>query len=77
MYPAHTSHLFQVLDVLLFGRLKAFKKYLANDGAEDREVDHILRILRAYEAAATSMTIRDHERRPVSVIRGGTKLLTL
>lgn len=57
-YPAHTSHLFQVLDVLLFGKLKAFKKYLARDTTEDREIDHILRILRAYEGVTTSMTIR-------------------
>jgi hypothetical protein len=57
-YPPHTSHLFQVLDVLLFGQLKVFKKYLPEDNNENREIDHILRIFRAYEGATTSMMIR-------------------
>jgi hypothetical protein len=57
-YTPHTSHLFQVLDVLLFGRLKAFKKYLPKDNNEDREIDHILRISRAYERIITNMMIR-------------------
>jgi hypothetical protein len=57
-YPPHTSHIFQILDVLLFGRLKALKKYLPKDNDEDRETDHILRVFRAYEGVTTSMTIR-------------------
>jgi hypothetical protein len=51
-------HLFQALDVLLFGRLKVFNKYLPKDDNEDREIDHILRIFRPYEGATTSMMIR-------------------
>jgi anti-sigma-K factor RskA len=35
-----------------------FKKYLPRDENEDREVDHILRIFRAYEAVTTSTTVR-------------------
>lgn len=31
IYPAHTSHLFQVLDVLLFGILKRARKYQRRD----------------------------------------------
>jgi hypothetical protein len=58
VYPPHTSHLFQVLDVLLFGRLKVFRKYLPKGDNEDREIDHILRTFRAYEAVTTSMMIR-------------------
>jgi hypothetical protein len=38
--------------------LKVFKKYLPKDDNEDREIDHILRIFRAYEEVATSMIIR-------------------
>jgi hypothetical protein len=50
--------MFQVLDALLFGRLKVLKKSLPKDDDEDREIDHILRIFRVYEGATTSMTIR-------------------
>jgi hypothetical protein len=53
----HTSHLFQVIDVLLFGLLKVFKEYLPKDDNEDREIDHILRIFGACEGATTSMMI--------------------
>jgi hypothetical protein len=38
--------------------LKVFKKYLPKDDNEDREIDHILRIFRAYEEVTTSMMIR-------------------
>jgi hypothetical protein len=47
-YPRHMSHVFQVIDVLRFGRLKMSKKYLPKDDDENREIDHILRIFRAY-----------------------------
>jgi hypothetical protein len=57
-YPLHTSHLCQVLDALLFSRLKMFKKYLPKDDNEDRDNSHILRIFRAYKAVTTSMIIR-------------------
>jgi hypothetical protein len=40
----------QVIDIILFGRLKEFEKYFARDQAEDRKVDHILRIVRADKA---------------------------
>jgi hypothetical protein len=57
-YPPHTSHIFQVLDVLLFGRLKSAKKYLPrNDGAPS-QIDHLVRIFKAYEMVTTSSTIR-------------------
>jgi hypothetical protein len=38
-YPPHTSHIFQVLDVLPFGRLKVLKEYFPKDDHEDREID--------------------------------------
>jgi hypothetical protein len=58
-YPIHTSHPFQVLDVLLFGRLKALKKYFAKDAPEDRDLDHMVRIPWAYEVVVTRMIIRE------------------
>jgi hypothetical protein len=57
-YPPHTSHLFQVVDVLLFGVLKRPKKYQRRDDGLHKEVDHVLRLFRAYEQATTSATIR-------------------
>jgi hypothetical protein len=53
-YPPHTSHIFQVLDVLLFGVLKRGKKYQRRDDSLHRDVDHVLRLFRAYEQATTS-----------------------
>jgi hypothetical protein len=57
-YPAHTRPLFQVLDVLLFRRLKMLTKYLPKDDNEERGIDHILRILHGSEAVTTSVMIR-------------------
>jgi hypothetical protein len=57
-YPPHTSHVFQVLDVLLFGILKRAKKFERRDDRLAPEVDHILRLFRAYEKATTSTTMR-------------------
>jgi hypothetical protein len=57
-YPPHTSHIFQVLDTLLFGRLKAAKKHILRDLSLGRDLDHVLRTFRAYELATTSLTIR-------------------
>jgi transposase len=56
--PPHTSHIFQVLDVLLFGILKKAKKYQRRDDTLRREVDHVLRLFRAYEQATASTKIR-------------------
>jgi hypothetical protein len=57
-YPAHISHIFQVLDTLLFRRLKAEKKRLLRDLNLGRDLDHVMRIFRAYELATTSLTVR-------------------
>jgi hypothetical protein len=57
-YPPHSSHIFQVLDVLLFGRLKSAKKYLRRDTSQVPIVDHVMRVFRAYEQAMTTTTIR-------------------
>jgi hypothetical protein len=57
-YPPHTSQLFQVLDRLLFGRLKGAKKHLVRDLEKSAQLDHALRVFKAYELATTSTTIR-------------------
>jgi hypothetical protein len=38
--------------------LKVFNKYFPKDDNEDREIDHILRVFRAYQGVTTSMMIR-------------------
>jgi hypothetical protein len=56
--PPHTWHLFQVLDRLLFGRLKATKKYIPGADADPTYTDHLVRIFKAYELVTTSTTVR-------------------
>jgi hypothetical protein len=56
--PPHTSHIFQALDVLLFGILKKAKKYQRRDNTLRKEMDHVLRLFRAYAQATTSTTIK-------------------
>jgi hypothetical protein len=57
-YLPRTSYIFQLLDVMLFGRLKSAKKYLPRYQELDPHVDHIIRVFLAYEIATTSTTIR-------------------
>jgi hypothetical protein len=57
-YPPHTSHLFKMLDLLLFGRLKAIEEQLLRDFPSGRDLDHVTRIFRAYEQATTSVIVR-------------------
>jgi hypothetical protein len=70
MYAPHTWDISQVLDLLLFGTLKRHKKYLPRDEDEVREVDHILRIFRPYEAVTTSTRVRDCQEK-VSFLTSG------
>jgi hypothetical protein len=58
IYPRNTSHIFQVLDVLLFGRLKSAKKHLPRDDELDPHLDHAMRVFRAYEIATMNTTVR-------------------
>jgi hypothetical protein len=55
-YPTDTSHIFQVLDVLLLGLLKRSKKFQMRDNGLDAHMDHILRLFRAYETVTASTT---------------------
>jgi hypothetical protein len=57
-YAPHTSHIFQVLDVLLFARLKAAKKYVPRDGTALAVINYLVRIFKAYETITTSTMVR-------------------
>jgi hypothetical protein len=57
-YPPYTSHLFQVLDLLLFRRLKAAKKCIPRTDADPTDTDPLVRIFQAYGLVTTSTTVR-------------------
>ena len=57
-YPPHTSHVFQVLDLLLFGILKKYKKYIPKDDTISPKIDHLKRVFHSYEMSTCSSTIR-------------------
>ena len=57
-YPSHTSHIFQVLDLLLFGVLKVHKKSIQKNDEISPKIDHLYRIFHAYELSTCSTTIR-------------------
>jgi hypothetical protein len=61
MYPPHTSQTFQVLDSLLFGKLKAARKYLSRDFDVRTELYHVMRDCHAYEIATASTIVRASE----------------
>jgi hypothetical protein len=56
--PPHTAHIFQVLDVLLFGILKQAKEYQRRDDTLPRDVDHVLRLFSECEQVIASTTNR-------------------
>jgi hypothetical protein len=58
VFPAHTAHLFQALDLVLFGILKTIKKTTHSDFGNDSVRDQITKLLQAYEQILTSFTIR-------------------
>ena len=57
-YPSHTSNIFQVLDLLLFGVLKAYKKQIRKSAILSPVIDHLFRIFKAYEMSTCSTTVR-------------------
>jgi hypothetical protein len=59
-YPPHTSNLFQVFDLPMFGRLKSPKKYLPRNGQASASIDHIIWIFKAYETVSTSTMVRGY-----------------
>jgi hypothetical protein len=65
-YPPQTSHLFQIFDLLLFGRLKAAQTYIPRADADPTDTDHLLRIFKAYELVTTSTTVSASWKKPDS-----------
>jgi hypothetical protein len=57
-YSPHKSHLFQVLDLVLFGRLKTAKKYIPRADADPTDTDHLVRIVKTYELVTASTRAR-------------------
>jgi hypothetical protein len=65
-YSPHASHLFQVLDLLSFGRLKAAKKYIPRADADPTDAHHLVRIFKAYELLLSARQPGLHGRKPDS-----------
>jgi hypothetical protein len=55
---SYTSHPFHVLDLLLFGRLKAARKYIPRADADPTDTDQLAGIFKAYELVMISTTVR-------------------
>jgi hypothetical protein len=58
LFLAHTTHLFQALDLVLFGALKTIKNTTHGGFGDDSVVDQVPKLLQAYEQVSTSFTIR-------------------
>jgi transposase len=65
IFPAHTSNLFQALDLSFFGALKHIKITIEGDFQDDSLRDVITKLLKSYEKTGTSFTVR------ASFIRAG------
>lgn len=78
-YPSHTSHVFQVLDLLLFGVLKINKKHIQKNDSLSPKIDHLFRIFQAYEQSTCSTIIRSSFKRAGFdyVNKGGLNYLQL
>jgi hypothetical protein len=57
VFPTHTIHLFQTLDLVLFGILKTIKKITHSDFGDDSVRDQITKLLQTYEQVSTLFTI--------------------
>ena len=56
-YPLHTSHLFQVLDRLLFGVMKNNKNYIPDNDDIQSTLQHLYKTFKAYELSTCSLNI--------------------
>jgi hypothetical protein len=63
VFPAHTTNLFQALDLVFFGALKNNKEHLADEPDHSSVHGQIWKLIRAYEQTATSFTIRSSFRK--------------
>jgi hypothetical protein len=58
VFPAHTTNIFQAIDLVFFGAIKKLKATVPGEFGEDSMGEQILKLLQAYEQIVTSMTIR-------------------
>jgi hypothetical protein len=63
VFPAHTTNLFQTLDLVFFGALKKLTETATGEFDDDSMNNQITKLIHAYEQTATSMTIRGSFRR--------------
>jgi hypothetical protein len=63
VFPAHTTNIFQALDLVFFGALKKLKQTATGEFDDESMNDQITKLIQAYEQTATSMTIRGSFRR--------------
>jgi hypothetical protein len=57
-FPPHTSHVFQMLDLVIFGAMKKHKASIEKNRDLNPSADLIFRVFRALELATCSTTIR-------------------
>jgi tRNA(Ser,Leu) C12 N-acetylase TAN1 len=57
-FQAHTTNIFQALDLVFFGALKKLKAIAQGEFDDDSVNDQITKLVQAHEQTATSMTIR-------------------
>jgi hypothetical protein len=58
VFPVHTTHIFQALDLVFFGVLKKIKHTATGESDERSVLEQITKLHQAYEQTATSITIR-------------------
>jgi hypothetical protein len=58
VFPAHTTNIFQALNLVFFGAMKKLKATVPGEFGEDSMDEQILKLLQTYEQTATSITIR-------------------
>jgi hypothetical protein len=57
VFPTHTTHFFQSLDLILLSALKTIKKTTHGDFCDDSVRDQIAKLLQSDEQVSTSFTI--------------------
>lgn len=62
-FPAHTTNIFQALDLSLFGTFKKAKNTIDDNFSEDEVNNSIIKSIQTYEQTATSFNIRGSFRR--------------
>jgi hypothetical protein len=58
VFPAHTTNLFQALDLLFLSAMKNHKDHLGNERDTGSVPGQISKLVRGYEQTATSFTIQ-------------------